>query len=29
VMVRDTQDRNGHALSVPASTWRAFVAMVK
>jgi hypothetical protein len=29
VMVRDTQDRNGHALSVPASAWRAFVAMVK
>jgi hypothetical protein len=29
VVVRDTQDRNGRSLSVPASTWRAFVAMVK
>jgi len=28
-MVRDTQDRNGRALSVPASTWRAFVLMMK
>jgi hypothetical protein len=29
VMVRDTQDRNGHALRVPASAWRAFVVTVK
>jgi Domain of unknown function (DUF397) len=29
VVVRDTQDRNGRLLSVPVSTWRAFVAMVK
>ncbi|MGH3280613.1 MAG: DUF397 domain-containing protein [Trebonia sp.] len=29
VMVRDTQDRNGHALSVPATAWRAFVVTVK
>jgi hypothetical protein len=29
VMVRDTQDRNGYALSMPASAWRAFVVTVK
>jgi hypothetical protein len=29
LMVRDTQDRNGYALSVPASAWRAFVVTVK
>ena len=29
VMVRDTQDRKGHSLRVPASTWRAFVATMK
>ena len=29
VMVRDTKDRNGGMLSVPASAWRAFVATVK
>jgi hypothetical protein len=29
VMVRDTKDRNGDVLSVPASAWRAFVSAVK
>jgi hypothetical protein len=29
VMVRDTQNRNGCVLTVPTSTWRAFVATVK
>ena len=26
VLVRDTRDRNGNVLSVPASAWRAFVS---
>jgi len=29
VIVRDTKDRNGRALSVPASAWRAFIAAMK
>jgi hypothetical protein len=29
VMVRDTRDRSGHTLSVPASAWRAFISTVK
>jgi Domain of unknown function (DUF397) len=29
VIVRDTQDRSGHMLSVPASAWRAFISAVK
>jgi hypothetical protein len=29
VMVRDTQNRNGDELSVPAAAWRAFIASVK
>jgi hypothetical protein len=29
VMVRDTQDHHGCALSVPASAWTAFVASAK
>lgn len=29
VTVRDTRDRNGFTLSVPASAWRAFMATVK
>jgi len=28
-MVRDTKDRDGGMLSVPASTWRAFIATMK
>ena len=29
VTVRDTQDRNGYWLGVPASAWRAFVVTVR
>ena len=29
VMVRDTKDRDGSALSVPASAWRVFVARMR
>jgi hypothetical protein len=29
VIVRDTKNRNGGALSVPASAWRAFIAAIK
>jgi Domain of unknown function (DUF397) len=29
VMVRDTKNRNGETLSVPASAWRAFIATMK
>jgi hypothetical protein len=29
VMVRDTKNRNGQTLSVPASVWRAFIAAMK
>jgi hypothetical protein len=29
VMVRDTKNREGGTLSVPASAWRAFVAETK
>jgi len=29
VMVRDTRDRNGNVLSVPASAWRAFVSALR
>ena len=29
VMVRDTQNRNGDMLSVPASAWRAFLSNMK
>ena len=29
VIVRDTKNRNGGMLSVPASAWRAFVAAMK
>jgi Domain of unknown function (DUF397) len=29
VIVRDTKDRNGGTLSVPASAWRAFIAVIK
>ena len=29
VMVRDTKNRDGETLSVPASAWQAFVAGVK
>ena len=29
VMVRDTKNRDGGILSVPASTWRAFIATMK
>ena len=29
VVVRDTQDRSGYALNVPASAWRAFVVTMK
>jgi Domain of unknown function (DUF397) len=29
VIVRDTKDRNGKALNVPASAWRAFIAAIK
>ena len=29
VMVRDTKDRDGGTLSVPASAWRAFLSAVR
>jgi hypothetical protein len=29
VLVRDTRDRNGNVLSVPASAWRAFVSALR
>ena len=29
VMVRDTKDRDGSALSVPASAWRVFLATIR
>lgn len=29
VLVRDTKDRDGGTLSVPAETWRAFLATAK
>jgi Domain of unknown function (DUF397) len=29
VMIRDTQDRDGMTLSVPAPAWRAFTAEVQ
>ena len=29
VIVRDTQDRDGHVLNVPASAWRAFISAAK
>jgi hypothetical protein len=29
VLVRDTKDRTGNMLNVPASAWRAFVTKVK
>lgn len=29
VLVRDTKDRNGHVLSVPATAWRAFVSALR
>jgi Domain of unknown function (DUF397) len=29
VMVRDTKDRDGSALSVPASAWKVFVARMQ
>jgi hypothetical protein len=29
VMVRDTKNRDGGMLCVPASTWRAFIATMK
>jgi hypothetical protein len=29
VMVRDTKNRNGETLSVPAGAWRAFIAAMK
>ena len=29
VIVRDTKSRDGGALSVPASAWRAFIAATK
>jgi hypothetical protein len=29
VMMRDTKDRNGGTLTVPASAWRAFIAATK
>jgi hypothetical protein len=29
VIVRDTKDRNGGTLSVPAGAWRAFIATMK
>jgi hypothetical protein len=29
VIVRDTKNRNGETLSVPASAWRAFIAAMK
>jgi hypothetical protein len=29
VMVRDTKNREGGTLSVPASAWRAFIAEMK
>jgi hypothetical protein len=29
VMVRDTKNRDGGMLCVPASTWRAFIATIK
>lgn len=29
VMIRDTQDRDGVTLTVPAPTWRAFMAEVQ
>ena len=28
VMVRDTKDRNGVTLSIPAGAWQTFLAMV-
>jgi hypothetical protein len=29
VMVRDSKDRSGHVLAVPAAAWRVFVAAVR
>ena len=29
VMVRDTQDRDGATLSIPAGAWRAFTTTIK
>jgi hypothetical protein len=29
VIVRDTKDRNGGTLSVPAGAWRTFIAAMK
>jgi hypothetical protein len=29
VMVRDTKDRDGGALSIPADAWRAFTGTIK
>jgi hypothetical protein len=29
VLVRDSKDKNGDVLSVPASAWRAFVSAVR
>jgi hypothetical protein len=29
VIVRDTQNRSGYELNVPASAWRAFISTVK
>ncbi len=29
VLVRDSKDKSGNVLSVPASAWRAFVSAVK
>jgi hypothetical protein len=29
VIVRDTQNRDGYVLNVPASAWRAFLLTVK
>jgi Domain of unknown function (DUF397) len=29
VIVRDTQNRDGYALSVPATAWRAFISAIK
>jgi hypothetical protein len=29
ILVRDTQDRDGATLAIPAGTWRAFTAQLK
>jgi Domain of unknown function (DUF397) len=29
VIVRDSKDRGGHVLAVPAAAWRVFVAAVR